>query len=160
MKKSLLLLVVLFSLMSCEEDVSFNNPSLQGMKDNVFWRAVASQATVASDGSLLIEGFTGNEVLTLRTTSITSQIYPLGNSNSKTAVYEMNDGSGGEISFATGIDMGSGQIVITNYDEKNQSISGTFKFSAENTDGNQVEGSVLNFQQGIFYKIPVIFELP
>ncbi|MDI5899423.1 DUF6252 family protein [Flavobacterium sp. XS2P67] len=69
MKKYFLFIVVLFSLISCEEDISFNNPSLQGMKDNVFWRGVQSRATLAADGSLLIESFTANETLSLKTTS-------------------------------------------------------------------------------------------
>jgi hypothetical protein len=159
MKKSLWLIVVLFSLISCEENVSFNNPSFQGLKDNVFWRAVASKATVASDGSVLIEGFTGNEVLTLRTTSATLQTYTLGTSNSKTAVY-VSTGGAGEISFETGVGMGGGQIVITDYDEAAHTISGTFKFSAENTSGNPSAGAVLNFQQGVFYKVPVSVQVP
>ena len=159
MKKYFTFLLVIFSLISCEEDVSFNNPSFQGMKDNVFWRAVDSKAFLAADGSLIIEGYTGNEVLTLRTTSTTVQKYPLGTSNSKTAVYVLTNGNG-EISFATGIDIGSGEIIITEYDNLNNTISGTFKFKAENVDGNPLAGDVLNFQQGVFYKVPVSLQVP
>jgi hypothetical protein len=39
----------------CEEDVRFNNPSFQGVKDNVFWRAVVSNASLSANGSLVIE---------------------------------------------------------------------------------------------------------
>ncbi|RTY85676.1 DUF6252 family protein [Flavobacterium sp. RSP15] len=158
MKKYLIFLGVLFLMISCAEEVSFNTPSLQGRKDNVFWRATASKATLASDGLLVIEGFTGNEVLTLKTTSISPQVYPLGTSNSKRAVYVLTGGS--DVSFATGIDMGSGQIVITDYDEKGLTVTGTFKFSAENANGNPSAGTVLNFQQGVFYKVPVSLRVP
>jgi hypothetical protein len=159
MKKSLWLLAVLFSLISCEENVSFNNPSFQGLKDNVFWRAVVSKATVAPDGSVLIEGFTGNEILTLRTTSTALQVYPLGSSDSKAVVYVLSS-SNDQISFATGTGFGSGQIVITEYDDEALTISGTFKFSAENTSGNPPAGAVLNFKQGVFYKVPVSLQVP
>ena len=86
MKKYFLFIAVVFSFISCQEDVSFNNPSFQGMKNNVFWRAVDSKAFLAADGSVIIDGYTGNEVLTLRTTSTKVQRYPLGTSNTKTAV--------------------------------------------------------------------------
>ena len=159
MKKYLLFLVVVFTIFSCEENVSFNNPSFQGMKDNVFWRAVDSKAFLASDGSLMIEGYTGNEVLTLRTTSTAIQNYPLGTSNSKTAVYVLTVGAD-EISFTTGIGIGDGEIVITEYDDINSTVSGTFKFNAENADGNPLAGDVLNFQQGVFYKVPISQQVP
>ncbi|QIH39197.1 hypothetical protein G7A72_10415 [Flavobacterium sp. Sr18] len=159
MKKYLLFLVVVFAIFSCEENVSFNNPSFQGMKDNVFWRAVDSKAFLASDGSLMIEGYTVNEVLTLRTTSTAIQNYPLGTSNSKTAVYVLTVGAD-EISFTTGIGIGDGEIVITEYDDVNSTVSGTFKFNAENADGNPLAGDVLNFQQGVFYKVPISQQVP
>lgn len=159
MKKYFLFIVVIFSFISCQEDVSFNNPSFQGMKNNVFWRAVDSKAFLAAGGSLIIEGYTGNEVLTLRTTSATVQRYTLGTSNSKTAVYVLTDGNV-KVSFATGIDIGDGEIIITEYDNVNNTISGTFRFRAENVDGDPLAVDILNFQQGVFYKVPVSLQVP
>ncbi|MGO4818569.1 DUF6252 family protein [Flavobacterium sp. W22_SRS_FP1] len=154
MKKQILLIIVLFSLISCAEDVSFNNPSFQGVKDNVFWRAIESKASVGPGGALVIEAYSGNEVITLKTTSTTAQTYVLGTSTSKTATYVRTD-SDGAITFTTGIDIGDGQIVIKEYDEVNHTVTGTFKFNAENVYSNPLAGSVLNFQQGVFYKVPV-----
>ena len=159
MKKYILFLVVFFAVVSCEEDVRFNNPSFQGMKNNVFWRAVQAKATLGSDGSLLIEAYTGTEVLSLKMTSTTAQKYPLGTSNSKTAVYVINQGNN-EIKYTTGIDIGNGEIVITEYDAENSTISGTFKFNAKNVDDNSSADPVLNFQQGVFYKVPVSVLVP
>jgi hypothetical protein len=155
MKKHFLLVFVLFSLISCEENVKFNNPSFQGMKDNVFWRAVQSTATIASSGALTINAYTGNEIITLKTTSTTLQTYPLGTSNSKTATYIIKDGNG-SITFSTGIGIGDGQIVITEYDNVNNTVSGTFKFNLENVFDNPLAGPTLNFQYGVFYKVPII----
>ena len=159
MKKYILFLVVFFAVVSCEEDVRFNNPSFQGMKNNVFWRAVQAKATLASDGSVLIEAYTGTEVMSLKMTSTTKQKYPLGSSNSKTAVYVVNQGNS-EIKYTTGIDIGNGEIIITEYDSENNTISGTFKFNAENVDDNSSADPVLNFQQGVFYKVPVSVLVP
>jgi hypothetical protein len=83
----------------------------------------------------------------------------LGSSNSKTAVYVVNQGNS-EIKYTTGIDIGNGEIIITEYDSENNTISGTFKFNAENVDDNSSADPVLNFQQGVFYKVPVSVLVP
>ena len=154
MKKHFLFIIVLFSLISCEEDIKFNNPSFQGLKDNVFWRAVQTNASLGANGSLIIEAYSGNEVITFRTTSKLPQTYFLGTSTSKSATYVLTD-SNGSITFATGFGIGDGQIKITEYDEINNTVSGTFRFNAENIFNNPLAGPILNFQQGVFYKIPI-----
>ncbi|TDE31341.1 hypothetical protein E0I61_01180 [Flavobacterium ranwuense] len=159
MKTYFLFIVVLFSLMSCEEDISFNNPSLQGMKDNVFWRGVQSKATLAGDGSLLIESFTANETLSLKTTSTTAQTYFLGTSETKKATYTITDVTNGLVTFSTGFGIGEGQIEITDYDAVNNTVTGTFKFNAKNTNTNSLASPVVNFQHGVFYKVPVVSSL-
>lgn len=155
MKKYFLFIAVIFSLVSCEEDIKFNSPSLQGLKDNVFWRAVESKATLASDGSLLIEAYTRNETLSIRITSTQAQTYFLGTSESKKVTYVVTDATGTAVTYTTGFGIGDGQIVITEYDQVNKTITGTFKFNAENTDNSTVISSLVNFQQGVFYKVPV-----
>ncbi len=164
MKKLSLIIIVLFAFVSCQEDVRFNNPSLQGMKDNVFWRAVESKGTITSGNVLSIEAYTRNETLTLKmpvpTTLISPNVessyvtYFLGTSTTKTATYVLSDPSG-LITFSTVTGKGDGQITITEYDTVNNTVSGTFKFNAENTDNNLLTGPLVNFQQGVFYKVPV-----
>lgn len=154
MKKLFLIIIVLFAFISCQEDVRFNNPSLQGMKDNVFWRAVESRATLAPSGSLLIEAYTRNETLTFKLASTAKKNYFLGIDNVNTVNYVLSDPSG-LISFSTGFGIGDGQITITEYDAVNNTVSGTFKFNAENTYNNSLADPVVNFQQGVFYKVPV-----
>ncbi|WP_413999944.1 DUF6252 family protein [Flavobacterium sp. W1B] len=61
------------------------------------------------------------------------EAYLLGASTSKMATYVFSDASG-TITFSTGINIGNGQIVITEYDAVNNAVSGTFKFNAENID--------------------------
>jgi hypothetical protein len=153
MKKQFLYIFLLFAFISCTDNVKFNNPAFEGQKDNVFWRAIDSKATLAGS-SLTIEGFTRNEKLTLKTTSTTAQTYPLGTSTSKMATYVLTDANG-SITFSTGIDIGDGEIVIEEYDAVNKTVTGTFKFNAENIYNNPLAGPLLNFQYGHFYKVPV-----
>ncbi len=158
MKKYFLFVVVLFSLVSCEEDVHFNTSSFQGTKDNVFWRAVQSKATVASDGSLVIEAYTGNEITTLKINETALTSYFLGVDAANMATYVLNDASG-KVTFATGTDVGNGEIVLTEYDAVNHTVSGTFKFNAVNINNNPLFGEEVNFQYGVFYKVPVVSAL-
>jgi hypothetical protein len=60
-----------------------------------------------------------------------------------------------KIIFSTGSDFGDGEIVITNYDAVNKTVSGTFKFNVDNVANNPLYGSSVNFQNGFFYKIPI-----
>lgn len=156
MKKKFLYLFLFFAFISCQEDVKFNNPSFQGLKDNVFWRAVDSKAILSTNGSLSIEAYTRNEKVILKTTSILPQTYILGTSTSKSASYVLTDSSGTN-TFSTGINFGEGQIEIAEYDAINKTVTGTFRFNAENNSvDNPLVGPVLNFQNGVFYKIPVV----
>lgn len=155
MKKQFLYLFLFFAFVSCTDEVKFNNPAFEGQKDNVFWRAIDYKAFVAADGSLSIEGYTRNEKLSLKTTSTTSQTYFLGTSDVNTATYVLTNTTG-TITFATGFGIGEGEIVIEEYDAINKTVSGTFKFNAENIYDNPLAGPILNFQYGRFYKIPVM----
>jgi hypothetical protein len=154
MKKQLLFIFLLFAFISCTDDVKFNSPSFEGRKDNVFWRAVDSKAIIASNGSLSIEAFTRNEKVTLKTTSTLPQTYILGTGTAIIATYVLTEASG-TITFSTGTGIGDGEIVIEEYDAVNKTVTGTFKFNAENILNNPLAGSILNFQYGTFYKVPV-----
>jgi hypothetical protein len=159
MKKPILYIVLFFAFISCSDNVTFNNPAFEGRKDNVFWRAVDSKATLVN-GVLTIEGFTRNEKLTLIIPSPTAMVslnnknsyvtYILGTSTTKTATYVLTDTSG-DITFSTGLGIGNGQIVITGYDGVNNIVSGTFKFNVANVNSNPLFGPTLNFQYGNFY---------
>lgn len=159
MKKLFLIIVLLFAFISCQDEVKFNNPSFQGSKDNVFWRAVDYKAIIAPSGSLQIEAYTRDETLILKTTSTNPGTYFLGIDNLNTATYVLTDASG-STTFLTGVStsngqMGDGQIVIKEYDPIAKTITGTFKFNAENTSANPLADPVVNFQYGIFYKVPI-----
>lgn len=154
MKKQFFYLIMFSCLISCTTDVKFNNPTLEGQKDNVLWRAIDSKAALSTNGSLSVEGYTRNEKLTLKTTSANVGTYTLGSSTSNAVTYILTETTG-VITFATANGIGNGEIIIEEYDAVNKTVSGTFKFNAENIDNNPLAGPLLNFQYGHFYKVPI-----
>lgn len=159
MKKPFLYLLLLISFISCSDNVKFNNPTFEGQKDNVRWRASDAKATLVN-GILTIEGFARNEKLTFVIPAPTTVVshndkntyvtYLLGTSTTTTATYVMS-GFSGETTFLTGLGIGDGKIVITGYDGVNNVVSGTFVFNAKNSNSNSLAEPKLNFQNGNFY---------
>ncbi len=91
MKRFLPLLIVLFALSSCQEDIKFNTPGFQGLKDDVFWRANDARAYVSSTGQLRVEALTQYEQITLNTASANVGTYVLGTTNlNNSATYSSN----------------------------------------------------------------------
>jgi hypothetical protein len=77
--------------------------------------------------------------------------------DSATRIANFTDTSGdNEISFSTGLNVGDGQLIIEDYDEVANTVTGTFRFNAVNDQQDPETGEILNFQQGHFYKVPVI----
>ncbi|MFZ0596778.1 MAG: DUF6252 family protein [Flavobacterium sp.] len=154
MKKYCCLLITVFLFASCTEDVKFNNPAFQGLKDNVFWRAQSYKAQMQTNGVFIIEGSLGFEKVTFNIPSPSQETYILGVDNLTTASYSNTLPSQSE-EFTTGENRGNGQIIVTEYNVENQTISGTFKFNALNVDETDLEKTGINFTEGVFYKIPV-----
>ena len=160
MRKLILLIAVVFAVVSCEEDVRFNNPSFQALKNDVFWRAIDSRATVAADGSLSIEAFTSNEILSIKTTgSVKGSEYLLGGGNSQNVVYSLKENSQVTI-YRTDGNTANGRITLTEFDEVNKTISGTFKFSIKNLDDSDLKNTIISFREGVFYKVPISSQIP
>ena len=154
MKNFLSLFIVAIAFSSCQEDVKFNDPGLQGLKDDVFWRANDVRAYVSPTGELTINAYTEFETLTMQTASANPNTYMLGTSDSNRVNFEYTI-SGNTITYSTGTDIGNGEIKITEYDSANATVSGTFKFNAMNVDGNPLGGPILNLQYGAFYKVQI-----
>ncbi len=232
MKRILSFIAIAIVFSSCQENVKFNNPGFQGLKDDVFWRANDAIGTIDANGKLKIQAYTEYETLTLNTNSPLVGTYVLGTTNQNNSaeytskfkdvlseyatiavpgptgtVSIVNGGSGyssgtsiattggsgsgltiniignasgvvssvtvasrgsgylaGDIVTITGgnvncrvkinnVQNSNGEIVITEYDNVNKTVSGKFKFNAARTGvfGNPI----LNFQYGEFYKTPI-----
>ncbi|WP_343696416.1 DUF6252 family protein [Flavobacterium sp.] len=154
MKKYFYFLSFIFLITSCTEDVKFNNPAFQTLKNNVFWRAQAYKAYFGANGTVIVEGSLGYEKVILQMASSSEQTFTLGIDDVSKASYK-NTLTSELVSFSTGTNKGSGQIVITDYDTETNTISGTFKFTALNEDETDTENPKINFTEGVFYKIPL-----
>ncbi len=155
MKKHFFFLPLFFVVVSCVDEIKFNNPAFQTLKDNVFWRSTSYTAHVTTNGNMVIEGFLGYEKIVLQTVSPEPKTYLLGVDDVSKASY-INIFPEQEENFSTGTNTGSGQIIITEFNTQTNTVSGTFKFTAVNEDPDNVEKKTRNFTEGVFYKIPVI----
>lgn len=161
MKKVISLLLITFVFSSCTQEVIFNNPSVQGTKDNNFWRAKSSSATVdVPNATITIVALSQFENLTMSMPVPTiSQSYPitnlLGLDHESLATFSYNI-NGENLFYATGTNTDDGQIILTEYDVINKTISGTYRFNAHNTTSSPLGNTLLNFTQGVFYKVPLL----
>lgn len=162
MKKIVSLLIVMVVLASCGESIEFNNESvIQGVKDNAAWKATVATATI-SPTTLKIVGINDKQTLTLSVPLPTHTVDPLkvntyityllGTSTNKKATFTIQNADG-TVVYETGISEEDGQIVISEFN--GGTVSGSFRFNAYNTDEDAEENDLVNFQEGIIYKVPL-----
>lgn len=154
MKKIFHLILLLIVVSSCTEDVKFNNPAYQGLKDNVFWRATDYKAYSSTAGNITIEGTLGFEKVILKLPSPTEKTFILGIDDVAVASYFNSIPLSQALEFHTGTNKGNGHVTITEVNAENKTISGTFKFNALNSNETDIEHPKVTFTEGVFYKIP------
>ena len=160
MKKFIILFLATITLSGCTQEVSFNNPSVQGTKDNYFWRAQSFSATIDPvTNTISLEADSQFETLTLKmplpsATNICpiTSVLGTGSASEATFSYVVN---GQNLFYATGANAQDGQIILSEYDPINKTISGTYRFNAFNLTNNPLGNPIVNFTQGVFYKVPV-----
>jgi len=143
---------------SCEEDVKFNTPAVQGLKNNELWKADDFTALLNSNGSVVITATNEFETVVLRTRDKNPGTYTLGVNNANMASFTISELTGVGDSFQTGTSAdennGVGEIIISNdtreTDLARGYISGSFRFNAYND-----EGDIVYFTNGVFYKVPL-----
>lgn len=145
---------------SCEEDIKFNTPAVQALKDNALWRADAFTATVDGNGAIVIQASTGFESIALRASNLSPGTYTFGTNDSgvlypNQATYAIAAESGVGGTYSTALENGRGQMVISDdVRETNIAqgyISGSFRFNAVND-----AGVIVYFADGVFYKVPLV----
>ena len=153
MKKVFLFIVSALMMVSCGEDLEFNTPALQGKKDGTLWRADYYSAEINTDGQLIVSGGRGSENVVLKMGSSNVGTYALGSESSSEASFSSVD----DIMHSTNNDPdpiiqvypADGEIVITEYSDSGNRVSGTFWFNAFSESGlNKV-----NYSQGIFHRV-------
>ena len=153
MKKIVLILFTFLTVFSCRDDVQFNNPGFEGLRNgNFLWKASSYEVVIDANGYVTFSGSNGDSSLSLTIPSASVGTYTLGDVNSMRATY--NDG----IAYATlqdgnanPVSVSDGLIVIEDINFINKTFTGKFNFNAYNITGT----NVVNFSQGIFFKLPL-----
>lgn len=166
-------MIILAVFTSCEEDISSNTPSFQARKDNFMWRAQDYTANYNPlDSTLVLTAYNGLEKVELSaypviitgngtTSFFEDATFELGNDQNSNAFYSFVDG-GVTYEFETGIaDDPNGQIILKNNDpvQKPGTISGSFRFDAPYLGDTPNAPERINFQNGVFYEIPITIGL-
>ena len=149
MKKIILVLAILFSLVSCTDDVTFNDPSFQGMKDGETWRATDARVILNANGSMTVEAYSQFEIVTFEVSSANIGTRTFGVNTSNVASYDVTI-DGVTKSYETGVNIGSGELKITESPTTTGKLSATFKFRAVNADGTEA-----GFTNGVIYSVPI-----
>lgn len=124
MKKCIFFLLAILSLTSCE-DIEGNDPALQANIDNTFYSSNDTRGSVNGDGSLTIQGFTQQETLTLQLSRLAVGDFRIGEETSNYAIFENFVGD-----VYTTRPNGQGIINISEVNETDKTITGTFNFNA------------------------------
>lgn len=184
MKKFFSLFILAAVLYSCESDVKFSDPGFQGRKDNFAWRADLSSAhfeatdpnnadpNLRHDGFMTVYAYKGLEEITLRfpfndisvVTKFNPLEYQLGPttdvSDDIKATYSFED-NGFVLAYSTGEaangedSIGNATIIVNEYDNEKQTLSGTFKFNVKYEGDSAAVPENVNFQEGVFYHVQI-----
>ncbi len=154
MKKLSMLFIAVLTILGCKDDVEFNNPGFEGLRNGEFlWKASSYSVVIDDNGFVTFSGSNGSGSLTLTIPSASVGSYTLGDVNSMRATYNENG-----IAYATledgnanVVSVSDGQIVIEDINFINKTFTGTFQFNAYDTS----KLNVVNFSQGVFFKLPV-----
>ena len=65
MKKIVQIVALVILLVSCENDIKTNLPAFLGEKDNISWRASDTKVTANPGGTITINAYKDNELVTL-----------------------------------------------------------------------------------------------
>ena len=170
MKKIVALLMIVSVLASCQEDISFNTPAFQARKDNFMWRASDYSAVYnVASSTFVLTAYAGFD-------KVTMTAYPVLISGNGTAVFFQDAtfdfknnldavatysfvNNGQTYNYATTVvDKANGELVLKNGAvQKPGTISGSFRFDAPYIGTIPNAPSRINFQEGVFYEIPITF---
>ena len=154
MKKILPTLLVIVTLFGCQDNIQSSSPVLRGLQNGDYaWRSSYSTVVVDASTGLIITGTDDNGVLTLKIPTVALGTFVFGTNATALATYSVgttsystnNNGSGSIVYI------GDGEISIDELDSVTGTVTGSFYFNAYTADGERV----LNFSEGIIYKLPV-----
>ena len=150
--KHLFLVITLFSLFSCQDDIQSSSPTLQGLRHGDYvWRSNARSAMINPDGSLKIMGSDGYGTMIINLPEAIVGSYDLGQAKPSTITY-----SEGNNTYSTQnngneypVYLADGKVFIEIVDVETKTIRGSFYFNSYDSSGT----NYLNFSEGVFYNL-------
>ena len=154
MKKLFSSLLIILTLFGCQDNIESSLPAFVGLKNGDFtWRSSSSTLVAGTTGVLTFTGTDGNGLLTLMIPTVALGTFTLGANATALATY-----SEGEFMYSTNnsgnasiVYVSDGTITIDELDVVNGTVTGSFYFNAYTADGERV----VNFSEGVIYKLPV-----
>lgn len=150
MRKYILVLLCLVTVLSCSDDITFNSPALQGIRDTVLFRSnvqrvelLQGSPLVNSVSTVKLSGTLGEESVQFNLPVYGEGVFNLEPNAAATAIY-IN--AAGKI-FNTDFD-GEGQIIVSRVEDS--TYTGTFSFRAVSS----IDTTEVYFTKGVFYKVP------
>ncbi|MCZ4317515.1 DUF6252 family protein [Aequorivita viscosa] len=141
--KKLLFLIAVISLMSCE-DTKTNVVALQAKVDNNLYISTEARAALNPNGTVTIQGFDRDESITIHLSRLGEGNFTIEEGGRNYAIY---GDMGGNV-YTTDPN-GEGVVTISELNETNKTLSGTFKFNAFLAGIDTVYVS-----KGVLYDIP------
>lgn len=149
MRKYILVLLCLLTVLSCSDDVTFNSPALQGIRDTVLFRSNVQRVELVNPSGLVnslklvrLSGTLGEESVQFEF-PFGEGVFDLDPNTIATASYT---NASGKI-FSTNFD-GEGQVVVERVEDS--TYTGTFSFRAVSA----IDTTEVYFTKGVFYKVP------
>ena len=154
MKKILTSLIIILTLFGCQDNIQSSLPAFVGLKNGDFaWRSSSSTVVVDASGVLTFAGSDGYGTLTLQIPTVALGTFVLGANATALVTYSED-----EFLFSTEnngntsiVYVSDGAIIIDELDVVNGTVTGSFYFNAYTANGERV----MNFSEGVIYKLPV-----
>lgn len=147
-----MLLLVVFSQWSCDNDIEDNRPVIQAERNRSLFKAQDVGVFTNDDGTFTIRANTPLETLEFILPSVDPGTYPLTPGSQSTAIYTFEFGN--EITSQEDPES-EGQLIIEASSTAENSINGSFSFvafKAQKTD-------TIFFRKGVIFEVPFVEEI-
>ncbi|MBQ0770041.1 MAG: hypothetical protein KBT58_12165 [Bizionia sp.] len=154
MKKLVVLVLSMITLLSCGDDLEFKTPSFEAKKDGNLFEAVTYKANILDNGQLTITGSDNYETVTLVVNSAAPGVYDVETTNALATLLDINGMLWStENTPDTEVQPypANGIIDIKEVNLEEAYVSGEFFFNAYNSSGM----TSVNFNEGFFHKVPL-----
>ncbi len=149
MSRPFFICVLTLLLVSCADDVTFNTPAFQGIKDTIFFKAQGTSVQLTDANEVVISGSLNGERVDLKLPAYGTGVFDLTSGSASVADYYQEDGK----HYSTRFD-GEGEVVVERTDDS--LYTGSFRFRAL----APADTTEVYFTRGYFYEVPVFKDPP